>query len=115
MINAVTLRVTSMTRSVLFYRDTLGLKLVYGGDDSPFSSFSIENSYINLQLSASTVTEWGRIILYSNDVDQMHAHLKSLGYTFPEPQDTPWGERFFHIKDPDGHEISVAQRCSESL
>jgi uncharacterized glyoxalase superfamily protein PhnB len=24
------------------------------------------------------------------------------------PCDAPWGERFFHVVDPDGHEISFA-------
>jgi len=109
MISAITLRVTSMTESVRFYRDMLGLKLVYGGEESSFSTFSIERNYLNLQLSGSTVTEWGRVVLHCTDVDRMHARLKSLGYAFPQPKDAPWGERFFHIKDPDGHELSIAQ------
>jgi len=25
------------------------------------------------------------------------------------PQNAPWGERFFHIADPDGHELSFAE------
>ena len=25
------------------------------------------------------------------------------------PADAPWGERYFHIKDPDGHELSFAK------
>ena len=26
-----------------------------------------------------------------------------------EPKDAPWGERFFHVTGPDGHELSFAQ------
>jgi uncharacterized glyoxalase superfamily protein PhnB len=26
-----------------------------------------------------------------------------------EPADAPWGERYFHIVDPDGHELSFAK------
>jgi uncharacterized glyoxalase superfamily protein PhnB len=26
------------------------------------------------------------------------------------PSDAPWGERYFHIRDPDGHELSFARR-----
>jgi uncharacterized glyoxalase superfamily protein PhnB len=26
------------------------------------------------------------------------------------PEDAPWGERYFHINDPDGHEVSFARR-----
>jgi uncharacterized glyoxalase superfamily protein PhnB len=25
------------------------------------------------------------------------------------PQDAAWGERFFHLTDPDGHELSFAR------
>jgi uncharacterized glyoxalase superfamily protein PhnB len=26
-----------------------------------------------------------------------------------EPADAPWGERYFHVLDPDGHELSFAK------
>ena len=26
-----------------------------------------------------------------------------------EPADAPWGERYFYITDPDGHELSFAR------
>jgi uncharacterized glyoxalase superfamily protein PhnB len=26
-----------------------------------------------------------------------------------EPADAPWGERYFHVRDPDGHELSFAR------
>jgi len=28
------------------------------------------------------------------------------------PADAPWGERYFHILDPDGHELSFARRLT---
>jgi catechol 2,3-dioxygenase-like lactoylglutathione lyase family enzyme len=37
-ISAVTLKVASMTNSVRFYRDVLGLEIIYGGEDTYFSS-----------------------------------------------------------------------------
>src|SRR5580692_12882262 len=37
-ISAVTLRVANMTESVQFYRDVLGMELLYGGEDAGFSS-----------------------------------------------------------------------------
>ena len=27
----------------------------------------------------------------------------------PAPTDAPWGERYFHLRDPDGHELSFAK------
>jgi hypothetical protein len=26
-----------------------------------------------------------------------------------EPADAPWNERYFHIRDPDGYQLSFAQ------
>lgn len=26
-----------------------------------------------------------------------------------EPKDAPWGERYFHIREPDGYQISFAE------
>ena len=37
-ISAVTFQVTNMHVSVRFYRDVLGMELIYGGEDSNFSS-----------------------------------------------------------------------------
>jgi catechol 2,3-dioxygenase-like lactoylglutathione lyase family enzyme len=37
-ISAVTLKVASMTNSVRFYRDVLGMEIIYGGEDDCFSS-----------------------------------------------------------------------------
>lgn len=103
-----------MVRSLHFYRDVLGLKLLYGGEDADFSSLEVQGTYLNLELSRHVGTGWGRMIFYCDDVDKMHEHLKSQGYHAPQPKDAPWGERFFHIKDPDGHEISMAQLLGKS-
>ena len=109
-VSGITLRVTSMARSLRFYRDTLGMKLLYGDVNATFCSFDVNGTYLNLELSVHLDGKWGRIIFYCDDVDEMHGHLKSNGYESPVPKDAPWGERFFHIKDPDGHELSMAQR-----
>ncbi len=114
-VSGITLRVTSMTRSLHFYRDVLGLRLLYGTEDEGFSSFDVGGTYLNLELSTTTNTEWGRIIFYCDDVDRMHESIKSHGYDFPDPRDAPWGERFFHIRDPDGHELSIAQPLRSQL
>src|SRR5438477_5076153 len=42
-LSAVTFRVANMTESVRFYRDVLGMKLLYGGEDTSFSSLRSEN------------------------------------------------------------------------
>ena len=108
-ISAVTIQVTSMPRSFQFYHKILGLKLAYGGENESFSSFEIGGRYLNLQLSSRCETRWGRIILHCDDVDGFYRELKRQLEDVSEPQDAPWGERYFHIRDPDGHEISIAK------
>lgn len=108
-VSGVTLRVASMARSVAFYRDHLGLRLLYGGEGADFSSFDVGGTYLNLQESSDVETGWGRIVLHTDDVDGMHRHLTESGFEAPSPWDAPWGERYFHLRDPDGHEVSIAK------
>jgi catechol 2,3-dioxygenase-like lactoylglutathione lyase family enzyme len=110
-ISAVTFRVLNMKASVQFYRDMLGMELAYGGEDACFSSLrarGAEYPILNLDQGRS-VTGWGRIIFYVADVDAFWAHLKERGFAPPRPQDASWGERYFHMLDPDGHELSFAR------
>ncbi len=110
-INAITLLCTDMIRSVAFY-EVLGLEVVYGGPDSDFTSLRLGNNYVNL-----TVTEgapagfWGRVILFVVSPDDVYEAVSGAGYSpLMKPADAPWGERYFHIRDPDGHELSIARK-----
>ena len=112
-ISAVTLAVTDMARSFAFY-ESLGFRLRYGGPDARFTSFELHDSYVNLQPTETPPTPgWGRVILHVEDVDAIHARAIELGYE-PEmsPRDASFGERFFHLRDPDGHELSFARLLS---
>ncbi len=109
-ISAVTLGVHDMARSVVFYREGIGLKMLYGGESAAFTSFRVGDGYLNLISTDRPLTWWGRTIFYVDDVDRMHARLVSAGLvTDTEPIDAPWRERYFHITDPDGHELSFAR------
>ena len=110
-ISAVTLAVREMPRSVDFYQSRVGLELLYGGPGASFTSFRLGDGYLNLTLAPdSNQSWWGRVILYVNDVDAMHRHLVEGGLNpTTTPQDAPWGERYFHVTDPDGHELSFAR------
>jgi len=110
-ISAITFHVADMRKSVHFYRDVLGMEVLYGGEDSGFSSLrakDAQSAILNLQQS-KTETGWGRLIFYVTDVDAFWAHLKDHGFSPEVPHDAPWGERFFHMPDPDGHELSFAK------
>ena len=107
-ISAVTLAVRDMARAVDFYRDRVGMELSHGGDYAPFTSFRVGGGYLNLVLvPEGGWTWWGRLIFYVDDVDAVYSRLVETGLTpTTAPQDASWGERYFHINDPDSHELS---------
>ena len=114
-LSAVTLVTADMVRSVRFYR-SLGFAIRYGGERASFTSFTVGESYLNLELRPGfRASPWGRAIFHVSDVDRVYELARELGYTpATEPRDAPWGERFFHLVDPDGHELSFAKPLSES-
>lgn len=98
-----------MTRAVRFYQ-AVGFELRYGGESADFTSFHVGAGYLNLAPGPPPEKPWGRTILYVDDVDAMYRRVLEAGYR-PEtmPADAPWGERYFHVRDPDGHELSFAR------
>ena len=107
-ISAITLATADMARSFEFY-SSLGFVLRYGGPDAGFTSFSFAEGYLNLIAQGEPPGWWGRVILYAYDVDALYERALALGYgPHASPRDAPWGERFFHLTDPDGHELSFA-------
>jgi len=110
-ISAVTLRTHEMSRAVRFYR-ALGFEVLHGGEESSFTSFRAGTSYLNLiaQPAERRWSWWGRIIFYVADVDALYDRALRAGYRpATVPRDAEWGERFFHLIDPDGHELSFAR------
>jgi len=87
-ISAITLATHDMARAVGFYR-MLGFDVIYGGDYAAFTSFRAGTSYLNLIAQPAE-----RPIRHRPDT---------------APRDAEWGERFFHLTDPDGHELSFAK------
>ena len=110
-ISAVTLATHDMRQAVLFYRQ-LGFEMLYGGEEAGFASFRAgSEQYLNL-IAAPADRQWawwGRLIFYEDNLDALYARVVAAGMK-PQaaPRDAPWGERFFHITDPDGHELSFA-------
>jgi len=110
-VSAITLKVAQMGESVRFYQGVLGLEIVYGGANATFTSLRIPSAafpFINLQLGRP-MADWGRIIFHVSDVDAFWNHLKHKGFKPESPENASWGERYFHMNDPDGHELSFAR------
>ena len=109
-LSAITLATHDMAAAVRFYR-LCGFALLYGGETANFTSFRAGDGFLNLiaQPADKSWSWWGRAIFYDDDVDGLYQHLVAAGIR-PQapPRDAAWGERFFHVTDPDGHEISFA-------
>jgi len=110
-ISAVTLGTHEMPRAVRFYR-ALGFEILHGGEESSFTSFRAGASYLNLiaQPAGRCWSWWGRVIFYVADVDELYDRALAAGcQPTTAPRDAEWSERFFHLVDPDGHELSFAR------
>lgn len=132
-ISAITLRIKDMVRSCHFYSQIPGFRLEYGGSaNDSFSTYEISESndhkiYLNLELIRSTndrnsqnnlITtrkHFGRIIFHTDDVDRLYEYFRSNesisnNILFENaPTDALWGERYFHIREPDGYQLSFAK------
>jgi catechol 2,3-dioxygenase-like lactoylglutathione lyase family enzyme len=63
---------------------------------------------------------FGRIIFHTEDVDRLYAYFKNndsisnLISFENEPTNAAWGERYFHIREPNGYQLSFAEPIAGS-
>jgi catechol 2,3-dioxygenase-like lactoylglutathione lyase family enzyme len=126
-ISAVTLIISNMERSCNFYSQIPGWKLVYGGScNDTFTTYEVGENIpkmsLNLELSRNNDNKkefkrrhFGRIIFHTEDVDKLYSYLKNnerisnMIRFEDEPKNATWGERYFHIIEPDGYQLSFAK------
>jgi catechol 2,3-dioxygenase-like lactoylglutathione lyase family enzyme len=139
-ISAITLKVKDMEKSCSLYSKIPGFRLIYGGEPSDsFTTFEIgegsKATYLNLERieddeSSSDFSkkpnlgktrdseDFGRVIFHTENVDKLYSYMKqdeniSKYIVFEnEPTNAPWGERFFHIREPNGYQLSFAKPLS---
>src|SRR5207253_10207658 len=100
-ISAVTFRVSNMKASVQFYRDVLGMEVLYGGEGAFFSSLragEAESAILNLE-PGKPVDGLGRLIFHVADVEAIWGRFNKPGFEPAKPQNASWGGRFFHLLD----------------
>ena len=109
-ISAVTFAVRAMPEALTFYT-TLGFTLVFGGPQSPFSTLQAGEAFVNLTVAPTyTPAWWGRTIFRVHEVDALYQRVCAQGLMpAAPPQNARWGERYFHLTDPNGHELSFVQ------
>jgi catechol 2,3-dioxygenase-like lactoylglutathione lyase family enzyme len=123
-ISAVTLLVKDMHKSYCFYSRVPGFHISYFTDK--FITFTLDRNHdrkthLNLELKKRDEIQrvekihFGRIIFHVDNVDALHSYFKSEANILKlitiekEPENAAWGERYFHIRDPDGYQISFAE------
>jgi catechol 2,3-dioxygenase-like lactoylglutathione lyase family enzyme len=136
-ISAITLRVKDMEKSCTLYSKIPGFNLTYGGKPSDrFTTFEIgkgsrTTTYLNLEVievdegssdfykkanlgKTRDSEDFGRIIFHAENVDTLYSYMKQDEYISKsvvfenEPTNAPWGERFFHIREANGYQLSFA-------
>jgi catechol 2,3-dioxygenase-like lactoylglutathione lyase family enzyme len=117
-----------VARSLAFYRDLLGLKLLEelrGGDRLVYARLKAPagNSTVALHLvSPGETLHTGGVRLYFEirQLEKFCKQLQAAGANFSKPPATmPWGWKHAYLDDPDGHEVSLywagAKRLKKSV
>ena len=108
-ISAVTFAVRAMPEAITFYTQ-LGFTLVYGSPQARFSTLQAGETCVNLTLAPNfKPTWWGRTIFRVDNVETLYHTAVTQGLTPSALQNGSWGERYFHLTDPNGHALSFAQ------
>jgi catechol 2,3-dioxygenase-like lactoylglutathione lyase family enzyme len=106
---------TDVERSVRFYRDMLGFKLiedfrhegkpVYARMRAPGGDGTVA---LHLAASPAAVASDGvRLYFEVRELDTFCGSLQKNFYITQMPRMMPWGWRHAYLNDPDGHEISL--------
>jgi catechol 2,3-dioxygenase-like lactoylglutathione lyase family enzyme len=73
------------------------------------------NNKFNVREKTKGRENFGRIIFHTENVDRLYSYMKHDEYISKsivfenEPTNASWGERFFHIREPNGYQLSFAQ------
>ncbi len=106
--------VKDMKRSVAFYRDVLGLQMLF--EQSNWSQFDAGTVLIGLHPEGEEVqvgpTSGCTFGIYVDDITRATAELKRRGGHFStEPREEPFG-RWALLRDPDGYGIQIIEMKS---
>ena len=100
--------VSDMDAAVAFYRDVLGLPLLF---QSPFwSEFDTGQTKLALHPASDANPAGGvQLGLGITDLDAFHASGQEQGVVFTSPPTDVHGTRIARFRDSDGAEISVSE------
>jgi lactoylglutathione lyase len=114
----VILFVADLERSIVFYRDVVGLPFKLHGDG--YVEFATDGARFGLydrnrlgELTGQDAEPAGRpggeVVFLVEDVDAEAERLRAAGATvLSGPVDRVWGHRTLHVEDPDGFVVELA-------
>ena len=111
-IRHVAFRVTNLEECEEFYKDVMGMELLYRANEN-LVYLTCRNDNLSLarvdeaSSRGSTFDHYGFIVEDKETLDAWHAYFSSRGDVpvMDEPHDHADGARSFHIKDPAGNVI----------
>jgi lactoylglutathione lyase len=125
-VDAVVLFVLDLDRAMTFYRDTLGVDVIFCDDHScalrlegqDFALLTRSNAagMLNPEVVDMRQRAGQQVMLCAtvDDVDADYAALTAKGVTFIHPPvDQPWGWRAAYFADPDGNIWEFRQSIPE--
>ena len=119
--NHAILYVRDARRSLRFYRDLLGFKVVSAMDGyarvrAPRGNATIGIHEFEPGMKRARASGDHRLYFEVADLDAFCARLKKRGVKFEQmPEDMPWGWRHAYLNDPDGHALSLYKAGAKRL
>jgi catechol 2,3-dioxygenase-like lactoylglutathione lyase family enzyme len=93
----------------------LNLELIEEEEENDGSDFYKKSNVEKVKVNE----DFGRVIFHTENVDGLYSHMRQDEYISKSivfenaPTNAPWGERFFHIREPNGYQLSFAQPLSQ--
>jgi catechol 2,3-dioxygenase-like lactoylglutathione lyase family enzyme len=115
----VILRVSDMESAIAFWRDRVGLQLVWAGDE--FAFFALGDSQLVLNQPENYVGQESdtEVVLEVDDIAAAFAEMRDKGVPFqvePRPVTSDGSRQLMatHFRDPDGHLASITGWVEEA-
>jgi catechol 2,3-dioxygenase-like lactoylglutathione lyase family enzyme len=109
---------TNWKRTRAFYVDCLGFCVDwehrFEAGLPVFAQLTRDGLSLFLTEHAGDCQAGGAVYFVVDDVDALHAEIRSRGIHPEAPADTPWGRREMTILDPDGNRLRFASPVARS-